>query len=207
METDLQLHRARLRSEEESQRREAAENDARTLREQLAEARRKAEELEEALQKARSERRTALRRLADEGTKHVDRQEHDSQELEQLRTNNEVLAWSLEVLENRAVVMPSAFQFRTQHTARLLRRATKTGATEQQTSATLNGKHVINLFVLTLLPPMECPLASTSASTSTEGNAQQVTVKSEICDIDDLPGTNRTVSISECQLSWDVIII
>ncbi|KAH7717386.1 hypothetical protein AAVH_15184 [Aphelenchoides avenae] len=81
-------------------------------------------------------------------------------ELEQLRTNNEVLAWSLE--------------FRTQHTARLLRRATKTGATEQQTSATLN--------------------ASTSASTSTEGNAQQVTVKSEICDIDDLPGTNRTDS-------------
>lgn len=76
----------------------AAEDDARTLREHLAEARRKVTELEEALQKAKSERRTALRRLADEATKHADRQERDSLELEQLRTDNEVLTWSLEVL-------------------------------------------------------------------------------------------------------------
>lgn len=97
METELQLHRARLRCEEESQRREAAEHDVRTLREQTDEARRKVSELEEALQKAKSARRTALRRLADEGTKHADQQERDSLDLDQLRTDNEVLTWSLEV--------------------------------------------------------------------------------------------------------------
>lgn len=93
-------------------------------------------------------------------------------------------------------IIPSTLQFRAQHTARLLGRATKMGVSEQQTSVPLNGKHVIDLFVLTRLHPWS-PLASISASTSIEGNAPQLTVKSEICDIDDMSGAIGTVNICE----------